>query len=577
MNNSTCWQPLLWVVTIANVLTSSSRAESEMIPRFGIYEAVFKPSGSYNNPYTDVMAEALLNRPDHSSRAVPLFWDGDVWKLRICPDLTGSFSYEIRSNDGGLDGNTGWFSCVDSDKRGSIQPMVGAPHHFQFQNGKPMWYFGDTAWSLFQDDAEENLDREATFEYIRTRSDQGFNVVHATIVSENGLGNSGGLPFEDLNLERINIDYFQEIDRRLAFANSQGIVVGMVLDWADKSKTGRFPWRNFPGPVSRKRFARYVASRYSAYDVYFIVSGEWQGEIGTRESSYEEVKQEFMGIGDVLAASDPHGRMIGIHPIAGNRVFGRSDAPSWSVRDYQDANWMSFGDYQQNYEELHGRVLEAMKYAKPVVNSEYGYHLRDRDGDGVPDKDNSTCLESIRHASWDIVMAGGYLVTGFGTTYMGGRRDPSPFDIHAMQNDEWERQVSLMGRLFNEFDWWKLTSHDRWITCATLRDPDSRHLGRVAPPEKTYWLLADPGHQYVAYTRGLNDKLTIQLGPNASGIYSASLLNPRTGERQTEKNSVDIDQEFAWTPHDTGDWVMILTKSRELTGIDVDSGPGGEK
>ena len=40
-----------------------------------------------------------------------------------------------------------------------------------------------------------------------------------------------------------------------------------------------------------------------------------------------------------------------------------------------------------------------------VVGSEYGYHRRDQNADGVPDNDNSTSLKSIRHSTWDIVMA----------------------------------------------------------------------------------------------------------------------------------------------------------------------------
>ena len=97
-----------------------------------------------------------------------------------------------------------------------------------------------------------------------------------------------------------------------------------------------------------------------------------------------------------------------------------------SSREFNIAEWMSFGDYQQNYNELHRRILESRKFNKPVVNGEYGYYLRDQDGNEIPDKSNSTSLKSIRFASWDIVMAGGYFVTGFGTTYFGGYRDPAP-------------------------------------------------------------------------------------------------------------------------------------------------------
>jgi hypothetical protein len=78
-------------------------------------------------------------------------------------------------------------------------------------------------------------------------------------------------------------------------------------------------------------------------------------------------------------------------------------------REFNEARWMDFGDYQQNYADLHTRALESRRLGKPVVNSEYGYLLRDQNGDAVPDKDNSTSLESMRFATWDIVMAGAYV------------------------------------------------------------------------------------------------------------------------------------------------------------------------
>jgi hypothetical protein len=140
---------------------------------------------------------------------------------------------------------------------------------------------------------------------------------------------------------------------------------------------------------ARKRYARYIAARYSAYDVYFIVSGEWHGEVRTRPSTDDAVRKEFIEIGDALAAADPHGRMVAIHPMTAQG----------SVREFNSARWMSFGDYQQNYRDLHGRVLESLKLNKPVVNSEYGYFLRDSSGDGVPDKDNSTSAAAIQASS----------------------------------------------------------------------------------------------------------------------------------------------------------------------------------
>jgi hypothetical protein len=522
---------------------------AQAVERFDVFEAEFTSTGQYENPYVELEAKAELRRPDGSTWTLPLFWDGDNhWKLRVSPNLTGDWSFTIQSKDEGLNGKTGSFTCDESDLRGSIEPMEDFPLHFQYQNGQSMWFLGDTAWALFTDSNEEAHDRAAAEKYLRTRAAQGFNVVHSMMLSEAGWGNSGGLPFVDLTAETINPRYWQEVDHRVEFANRQGIVVGLVIAWGDKRKQEPFAWRRFPDLEARKRYAQYIAARYGAYGVYFLVSGEWHGEVRTRPSTEAEMKREFVEIGDALAAAEPHDRMIGIHPMSGHG----------SVREFNDAAWMSFGDYQQNYNDLHARVLRSRRFDKPVVNSEYAYYLRDQNGDGKPDKENSTSLESIRHASWDIVMAGGYLVTGFGTTYFGGHRDPGPFNIDAAKNDAWERQIGLIQRFFTGTNWWKLEPSNEWLSSDVPRENDGKHLGRQAPPARTYWLLVEPGKQYVAYARGLNEELTLQLGPSAAGAYTVRLYNPRTGETSSIGNDMHLNENYTWSPPDSKDWVLHL-------------------
>ena len=64
--------------------------------------------------------------------------------------------------------------------------------------------------------------------------------------------------------------------------------------------------------------------------------------------------------------------MIAIHPMTSHG----------SVREFVGAaEWMTFGDYQQNYRNLHVRILESRPTNLPVVNSEYGYYLRDQSGE----------------------------------------------------------------------------------------------------------------------------------------------------------------------------------------------------
>jgi hypothetical protein len=224
------------------------------------------------------------------------------------------------------------------------------------------------------------------------------------------------------------------------------------------------------------------------------------------------------------------------------------------VREFAAAKWMSFGDYQQNYTDLHARVLGSRQVGGPVVNSEYGYLFRDQSGDGVPDKDNSTSVQAMRHATWDIVMAGGYVVTGFGTTYFGGNRDPGPFDVKAEKNKPWEEQLGHLNKCFSQTQWWKLAPHDELLACETPRGREGREFGRVVPPATTYWCLAEPGRQYVVYFRGLARPVQLKL-ESASGL-SVTRLDPRTGATQELDRAAGERCEF--TPPDEQDWVLLV-------------------
>lgn len=524
--------------------------ESAKVGRFELFEAEFAAQSQPANPYVEISAEATITPPaGGDDRSTPLFWDGGrKWKLRFSPDRVGTWKWSVKSSDAGLNGKAGALEVVESGRAGSIRPMKGFPSHFERQDGKPFWFMGDTAWALYYDNANEKYDLTAALAYIDARAAQGFNVLHSSLLSELGWGNSGGLPFGDIAAEKINPAYFQEVDVRLAHANRQGVVCGLALAWGDKRKVEPFAWRRFPNVEARKRYARYIAARYSAFDTYFLVSGEWHGEVRTRGSDEPTVKKEFIEIGNALHAADPHQRMIGIHPMTRHG----------SVREYVgEAQWMAFGDYQQNYRDLHGRVLESRKSHGPVVNSEYGYHLRDSSGDGVPDKDNSTSLEVIRSATWDICMAGGYVVTGFGTTYLGGGRDPGPFDLHASRNKPWEEQIGHIKSIFGQTPWWKLQPHDELLACETPRGTDTRELDRIAPPTETYWCLAEPGNQYLVYFRGLKSPLMVTIDAPA-GPLTATQINPRTGERRVLGAA---SGRFEVRPPDDKDWIIHVARS----------------
>ena len=519
------------VLVVASVLAAVVCADE--VPLFGMFEKSFSQAGAYDNPYKELAAAATLRRPDGAEWTMPLFWDGRaVWKLRVSPDLTGPWSYVVRSADSGLNGQSGSFRCVESKLHGSIQAMKGYPLHFQCQDGRPFWFFGDKAWRVLQTDPTKKLDHQSAMHHVDVRAEQGFNYMHTELAGTGGLasgGNEGGDLFVDAGKEIINPAFFQEVDSRLRHINDKGLVCGMVVLYG----RGDPYWGSLPSDEARMRFARYAVARYAAFPVVFLVAGEWQYMVGQADL--------FRAIGREIRKTDPHGRMIGIHPGPG---------PYISSQEFADEDWMGFGEYAQAYfapdkeeatdahrDALRAFILAARKHNKPVVDAEYAFYLRDQDFDGIVDKPNSHTRDSFRRASWVIPMGGGYFVTGFGTTYFGGRREVGPFLVDDPRHKEAVADLDRLHRFFASLPWWLLEPHDEMVKA------DGGYAYCLAEVGKTYVI-------YVVRSKGADLRLE-------GGKYSLSRYDPRTG--QSTELTGPGGRSARLTAPDPQDWVFLVT------------------
>ncbi len=55
---------------------------------------------------------------------------------------------------------------MDSPLHGGIMPMDGFDYHFQYQDGTPLWFMGDTGWRSFANNTEKKLNRDTVCHYI---------------------------------------------------------------------------------------------------------------------------------------------------------------------------------------------------------------------------------------------------------------------------------------------------------------------------------------------------------------------------------------------------------------------------
>ncbi|MBK9282730.1 MAG: DUF4038 domain-containing protein [Sphingobacteriaceae bacterium] len=281
-------------------------------------------------------------------------------------------------------------------------------------------------------------------------------------------------------------------------------------------------WENFGSQDDRVRYLRYIVGRYSAYNIYWILAGEYD----------EAPSIDFNSLGTQLARHDPHDRMIAVHT-------------THSSEEFADASWSGFGDYQQRYydlENLHAFALASRDHNKPIVQSEYAYYLCDRDSNGQVDYLDEI-MPWTRRQAWNIAMSGSYFITGFGATVLGGLRHDWAFtDMNHQRYDDWEEQVGYIKTFFEDLEYWRLTPNDALITSGT----------------GTHHALYEVNSVYIIYA--YNEVISFQVDlSDAEGSYEGKRFDPRTGNSTSLGSYIGGDTITISVP-DTNDYCYKFTR-----------------
>jgi len=170
---------------------------------------------------------------------------------------------------------TNRFRWYDDDKERSIGPEAGFKDYVRFRKAQgynwvniiavfPNWDNDGQPWHIVMDDAERTTVRSAWLEF-------GTGPDNRTGTAKN-MKNEGGRAFlfpgkvpgyETVfpDVDRINPQYFQYMDRKMDYLNDQGFVPFIEVSRRDASEC----WRKYYAwPDSYARFIQYVFSRYQA-------------------------------------------------------------------------------------------------------------------------------------------------------------------------------------------------------------------------------------------------------------------------------------------------------------------------
>lgn len=150
-------------------------------------------------------------------------------------------------------------------------------HYLETSDGRPFFWLGDTAWALIH-----ATTREECSYYLRTRADQGFNVIQAVVLAEfNGVNAPSAIgerPFLDNDPSRPNDAYFDRVVEIVDEAAARGLYVALLPTWGDKLTA---PWGDGPRifhignlPVARA-YARYLGAKLkSRTNVVWMLGGD---------------------------------------------------------------------------------------------------------------------------------------------------------------------------------------------------------------------------------------------------------------------------------------------------------------
>ena len=438
---------------ILSVTCSLSYAQD--VPVWDKYEIEFQSSREYENSLYDMKSFAVeFVSPSGRSQKINGFWDGGLdWKVRFCPDETGSWTWQSSCSDlenTGLNNRSGTFmvagngSSLDIYQKGSIIRSKGN-YHLTHADGTPFFWLADTAWNGAMRASAEEWDI-----YLKDRRAKGFNVIQFVTTQWRGreTDRNGEVAFTGSGRIRINPHFFQNLDERVDELNKLGLVAAPVLLWSLPFGQGRYLSPGYYLPEDEAvLLARYTVARYGGNHVVWILGGDG-AYIG-------EFEQRWKNIGRKVFDGDPPG-LVAQHP----------HGSSWIGEDYKDEAWLDIIGYQSSHSNEERTVNWINKGpmsrqwdklpARPVMNLEPNYEMIG----------NRISAEDVRNASyWSL-----FATPISGLTYGHNSIWPWLYEGETIVNHEqskgypsWEKaihypgsgQVGYLAEFIRSFDWWK--------------------------------------------------------------------------------------------------------------------------
>jgi hypothetical protein len=433
------------------------------------------------------------------------------------------------------------------------QPFANGPlkvsdnqRYLVYQDGKPFFWLGDTAWELFH-----RLTKQQTEEYLKHRAKQGFTVIQAVALAElDGLNTpnaEGETPFKNNDPSKPNEAYFRHIDYVISKAAENGLVIALLPTWGDKVFTDK--WGKGPEIFNTDNTAAYgewIGKRYKDHKNVIWILG---GDRTPRKDSDDLKVWRLMAEGIEKGTGGSQHALMSFHPQPNGLEMGGSS--HWFHQDtWLDFNMLQNGHCRDDiiYDKI--KFVYDRKPAKPVLDAEPIY------------EDHPVCFNAndlgtsnaydVRKYAYLELFAG-----AFGHTYgchdvwqmfAPGREPVNGPHMH------YKDALDLPGAR-------QMTYVRKLMTSRPIleRIPDQSLVVEniYAPSDR---IQATRGNDYVFIYTAAGKPVTVNMGKISGKQLVGYWFDPRKGEA-TQIGVYPNEGKHVFTPPSTGygkDWILIL-------------------
>lgn len=440
-----------------------------------------------DQPLLHATFEGVSGDAKGKTMTIPGFWyEGKVWRIRFAPPEAGVWRYLTVSSDRGMNKVSGTITVTEwtedernanAARRGFVRVRKNSPqsgHFFEYADGTPFLWVGDTWWNWTQ----KRIKFETFRGLVDDRAAKGFTIGQLFVPANGWGGESSSLL--DKTYTTLDTAHMRKVENMIAYANSKGITVWVHGWWAREELNAT------AGEEKMKRWWRYLIHRLSAYNVIWVVGGEYN------MYNYGGLGLSFWkDLGRFIKEEDPYDRIVSTHNTPPG-WDGGAEAPQWSTAEVlHDESWMDYNQSQVGHGRWYNEMIPDVvsdayrrQPAKPIVVTEPWYEFIEG---------NPTAMD-IRFAAWGAMMSG-----AAGHTYGGGHvwlahvpeapagGGPWPleksFDNNTL-NYPGAMSMKHFATFFREVPWWTMAPHEDLI---------HEYADKYA--------LADPGKEYAVYLR----------------------------------------------------------------------------